>query len=241
MIALLRRNCWKLVFVALLGAGIIWWLMPDPIPEVTPAKVMPDAGSPGTILGPILSEAGPLKVQSAGPTSSTQTRVVDPNAPTEEELRLWPHLAEKAPTLEERSRVNAQWQQFAQLYPENIFLPLSMQPKPTPEQLQVMRRRRDNADEIEAYQAAQKASVRNAPNDQTSLSSETPRPADPQAFQDFLHVKIQELESKVQLANFALANGQLSSDRQVVITKELQKWNLDLEEFRRLKESTPSR
>lgn len=229
-----HRRLWVGAIAALaVGAAVWWWLAGAPPAEAPVGVLPPAAGSEGTVFGPIPS------AQSASAGSSAPVAAAPPpTTPDEEALRLWPHLRQGGPTREQQALVQAQWNRFAQAYPDNLYVPAYLQASLTPEQARAARQRLDNTTAVAAQQAAQTYAQRYASPDQPP-----PRPPampDPAVQRDFLDYKIHELESRLQLVNFYLANGQPSAAKRAAAHKDIQQWNHELESLRQARASLPS-
>lgn len=232
--ALHRRRVWG----ALLTVGAVialgwWWLQPV-APEATPAAVvLPQVGSEGTVFGPIAS--APAQAGASAPVAAAPA----PATPDEDALRLWPHLRQGAPTREQQAAVQAQWSRFAQAHPDNVYLPAAMQASLTPEQVRAARQRLDNTTAVVARQAAQSHAQKYAEPGQAPPAAPA-EPVDVAMQRDFFDYKIRELESRLQLVNFYLANGQPSAEKRAAANKDIQQWTRELESLRQARAMLPS-
>ncbi len=228
-----RRLLWGLGIAALAGAAVLWWLAGTPSAEAPVAVVLPAAGSAGTVFGPIRAAAA----ADAGRSAPVATVLPAPT-PDDEALRLWPHLRQGGPTREQQAQVQAQWNRFAQAYPDNLYVPAHLQASLTPEQARAARQRLDNTTAVAAQQAAQTYAQRYATPDQPAPAP--PAMPDPAVQRDFLDYKIRELESRLQLVSFYLANGQPSAAKRAVAHKDIEQWNHELESLRQARAGLPS-
>lgn len=228
-----RRRFWIGAIALLAGLAIGWWLAGTASTDTTVNVVVPTAGSEGTVFGPI--RAAP----SAGSLGSAPVATAPPpTTPDEEALRLWPHLRQGGPTREQQAQVQAQWVRFAQEYPDNLYIPAHLQASLTPQQAGAARQRLDNTTAVVAQQAAQSYAQRYATPNQPPPGP--PAVPDPAVQRDFLDYKIHELESRLQLVNFYLANGQPSAEKRAAAHKDIQQWNHELESLRQVRASLPS-
>lgn len=211
-----------------------WWLWSTPDATVQTAAVVPDAGSDGTVFGPIRTASAPSAV--AGPQSQLP---VPSGAVDEETLRLWPHLRQPELTREQQAAIQAQWHRFAQQHPDNLYLPAAMQASLTPEQALAARQRLDNTTAVAARQAAQSHAQKYVEPGQMPPPAPA-APADAAMQRDFFDYKIRELESRLQLVNFYLANGQPSADKRAAANKDIQQWTRELESLRQARATLPS-
>lgn len=229
-----RRRLLATAAAVLVAVALAWWLWPTPDASVESAAVVPSVGSEGTVFGP-------LRVASAaGEPVSIQAQ---PSAPTggldEETLRLWPHLRQAGPTREEQAAVQAQWSRLAQQHPDNLYLPSGMQAALTPDQARVARQRLDNTTAVVAQQAVQSYAQKYAAPGQDAPPPPA-APADAAMQRDFFDYKIRELESRLQLVQFYLANGQPTAQKRVAANKDIQQWTRELESLRQARAMLPS-
>ncbi|MDT8992504.1 hypothetical protein RQP54_16660 [Curvibacter sp. APW13] len=229
-----RRRQLTAAAAVVVAAVLGWWLWPTPDASVEAAAVVPNVGSEGTVFGPLRAASAP------GVQPSTAAQAPAPGGTLDEEtLRLWPHLRQPAPTREEQAAIQAQWSRFAQQHPDNLYLPASMQPALTSEQARAARQRLDNTTAVEARQAAQSYALRYAEPGQPPPSAPA-APADAAMQRDYFDYKIRELESRLQLVHFYLANGQPSAQKRAAANKDIQQWTRELESLRQGRAMLPS-
>lgn len=230
-----KRRLWAGAIAVTVGVAVWVWLAPawssDDAPQAR--AVPPAVGSAGTVFGPIAS-ASPATAGSSAPVATA----VQPPTPDEDALRLWPHLRQGEPTREQKAQVQAQWNRFAQEHPDNLYVPAHLQASLTPAQASAARQRLDNTTAVVAQQAAQTYALRYAAPDQPPPGP--PAQPDPAVQRDFLDYKIRELQSRLQLVDYYLANGQPSAEKRAIALKDIQQWTHELESLRQARASIPS-
>jgi hypothetical protein len=238
MITYKRRRWISTLLVLAALAGLWWWVWPAAEAEAPAGAVAPSVGSDGTMFAPIAS-AQPQASANAPTEALPAPRARPRLAPDEEDLRLWPHLSQPAQTPERRAAVQAEWRRFAQTYPDNMFLPPSMQAKLTPEQARVEGLRVDNAMRMIRREAAQISARKNAEPGQAPPPAPA-KPLDVAVQRDFYDFKIRELESLLQLGNYFLSHGQPSASERAEAEKDIQEWTRELESLRQVRSTLPS-
>ena len=229
-----RRRIFAALAVVVVAVVLGWWLWSAPDANFETAAVVPAVGSEGTVFGPVPVASTP------GLVVGVQTQPPAPGGLMDEEtLRLWPHLRQPAPSREEQAVIQAQWSRFAQQHPDNLYLPSAMQAALTQEQARAARQRLDNTTAVEARQAAQSYALRYVEPGQAPPSAPA-APADAAMQRDYFDYKIRELESRLQLINFYLANGQPSAQKRAAANKDIQQWTRELESLRQGRAMLPS-
>ncbi|MCB1326671.1 MAG: hypothetical protein H7A21_14285 [Spirochaetales bacterium] len=126
---------------------------------------------------------------------------------------LWPDVFEPRP---DREEVAQQWREFAARYPSNIYIPPQFQPELSEaeraERLRVLDTVTDVQGRIASVRARSRADVTgdppaagpNAPGQPTVTPAEQ---------RTFFQYRIQELESRIQLIEYALEQGEVDSDQ----------------------------
>ncbi len=165
---------------------------------------------------------------------STVDQWVDPSTIKDrEELeqvqRLWPEVFQKDPR--EPEKVKAEWKELAERHPNNFYLPPAFRKPMTAEQKKEHRKRLDTYTDV---------SIRFARIGRKARFAEPgkPTPTEDVAFtfeeqQTYFNYRIEELESRIQLLDFALEKSGLDADQVTRSKVERAEWVKELEDLKK--------
>lgn len=150
--------------------------------------------------------------------------------------RLWPDIDRPRP---DRAAVRREFQEFAARYPENIYIPAQFLPEQSQEQKDESRRTIDVVGSVESRLAAQRAQARGAAPGQEGAEAPLQPTLAPEEQQRYFSFKVRELESRIQLVEYAMEKGRLPEDQQQTAESDLARWKKELEEIRAVQAQIP--
>lgn len=155
--------------------------------------------------------------------------VVHSDEDAEADLSLWPHLRNSNENNSDREKVKEQWENFAKIYPSNIFLNLraDLYSPTTP---------KEQMDQDAAIDASSRISLMKIQKE-SELPASTYLYNDPGVVMDYYDRRIKNVESAIQLLEFFLASGEASPEEKKVAVMEIEKLSNQLIEDRKLKSS----
>ncbi|TGK00968.1 hypothetical protein EHO59_13695 [Leptospira semungkisensis] len=152
--------------------------------------------------------------------------------------RLWPAAFKEKKTKEEREKIKDEWADFAVKYPRNIYIPREFKPPLSQEDEKKARERLDKVTSAEAKFAlfrnagkyAQPGSLANRPND-PNIS--------PEEQKAYFGYKIAELESRIQLVQYAIQQGRMDSSQIPQANSDISVWQKELQQLQQISSSVP--
>lgn len=180
----------------------------------------------------------------AGDRENTPFKEMYPDAPNpaddpelaEQIKNLWPDVFKPKP---DREMIRREWADFAKKYPDNIYIPDEFRAPISDEQREERQKVLDTVSAVDTRFANMRAEARNAQPGQDGPAAPG-QPAVSAAEQKvYFDYKIQELQSRMQLVQYMLENGNPDAEQRASAQKELQTWNAQLENYKKLKSSIP--
>lgn len=152
--------------------------------------------------------------------------------------RLWPAVFREKKSEEEREKIREEWIDFAARYPKNIYIPSEFRPQLTSEDEKKAREQLDKVTSAESKFAlsrnegryAQPGSVPNRPSDPNVT---------PEEQKAYFSYKISELESRIQLVQYAIQQGRMDSSQIPQANSDIASWQKELLQLRQASESVP--
>jgi len=141
--------------------------------------------------------------------------------------RLWPDVFEKKPDPE---KVKREWAALAKRHPNNFYLPPEFRPAMTKEQRRAHRKRLEAYTHVAAAIAAKRSKSKydkpgtKAPEIDLGVSPEDQRV--------YFKYRIHELESRMQLLEFAFERKGLDPDQTSRAKREMQEWKKELNDLK---------
>ena len=155
----------------------------------------------------------------------------------EQVRNLWPDVFERKP---DREEVRRQWAEFAQEHPDNIYIPSQFLPELSDEQKAERRAVLDAVGEMSTEVALQRARARkNADTSQDGPDAPPEPTVDPETQKKYFNYRIQELQSRIELIEYALAKGELDPDQVPEAQKELEEWKAQKKELEEVLAQVP--
>ncbi|MBL8021573.1 MAG: hypothetical protein JNM27_18020 [Leptospirales bacterium] len=178
----------------------------------------------------------------AGPDRQFKDMYPDaPNPMDDPELaeqikNLWPDVSKPKP---DRDAVRREWADFVKKYPDNIYIPDEFKSPLSESQAEERRKTLDTVASVETKFANMRAAAKSSQPGQDGPPAPGQPTATPQEQTVYFDYKIQELQSRIQLVEYMLANGEPDAEQKTSAQKELQQWGKDLENYKKLKSSIP--
>ncbi len=163
----------------------------------------------------------------------------DAPAPEDDELSqaesLWPLALEKKP--DNREKVKEEWRDFAAKYPKNFYIPRAIRPlrsdSEEKEALQVL-------DDFTAMDASFAADLsKNKWADAGSLPGAEPKKPAPAKQKAYFDYKINELESRIQMVEYWMANNAANANDKVNAEKDIKLWKKELATLEEVRSQVP--
>lgn len=226
-----------LVCAAVALAALLAWLVAATSDEAVPAVVVL-ASTP--VAQSSSADAAALAASKGSLAATAELAAVQADAE-----RLWPHLKNTLPNEANNAKTRAEWRSLAAKHPDNIYIPSELRAPLSMAEQHALRQQLDDTTAMVAKQAAQKYNDRfaQAPTEPpTPLTEQKARDAGvtPEQQRNFFNYKIKELESRIQLAEFALNSNDLSADKKAAVQKELTVWKKELAELTRVQAQVPN-
>ena len=164
---------------------------------------------------------------------STVDNWVDPSTIKDrEELeqvqRLWPEVFQKDPR--EPEKVKAEWKEFAERYPKNFYLPPAFRRPATEDEKKAHRKRLDTYTDVATRFARIGTKAKFAEPGKPIPASEETFTFEEQ--QTYFNYRIEELESRIQLLDFAMEKNGLDADQISRSKKERADWQKELDDMK---------
>ncbi|TGK18137.1 hypothetical protein EHO61_11880 [Leptospira fluminis] len=153
--------------------------------------------------------------------------------------RLWPHAFGPKKTDSDREKIREEWAEFALKYPKNIYIPAEFRPPLTEEQEKKARERLDLVTAAESQFAIGRNAGRFAEPGATPPQSTEPQ-VTPQQQRAYLEYKIQELESRIQLVEYTIQQGQMDPAQVSEANQDIAQWKSDLQQLTQTLNIVPS-
>ncbi|MCE9599931.1 MAG: hypothetical protein K8S54_18370 [Spirochaetia bacterium] len=187
-------------------------------------------------------ETGPGGPIAGGPEGQFKDLYPDaPNPMEDPELaeqikNLWPDVTKPKP---DRDAVRREWSDFVKKYPNNIYVPDEFKSPLSESQADERRKTLDTVASVETKFGNMRAAAKSAQPGQDGPAAPAQATATPQEQTVYFDYKIQELQSRIQLVEYMLSNGEPDAEQKASAQKELLQWGRDLENYKKLKASIP--
>lgn len=159
-----------------------------------------------------------------------------PEISAEEIRRLWPDLYLPRPDREEVAR---QWKEFAAKHPDNFYIPSQFQEPLSESQEKQKRERLDLVSSVESRIAINRAKAQNAEPGQDGPDAPSESPVSPEEQKAYFQYRIQELESRIELIQYFLENGEPDKQQRETAAEDIAKWQKELKDFQEVMEEIP--
>lgn len=156
-----------------------------------------------------------------------------------EAKKLWPHLAKPQPTAQDRERNRQQWREFADKYPNNLYIPSYARPPITQEDAEKIRKQIELVADMETNYALMQVRARNAQPGSAPPTQPTKAQVTPAKQRAYFQYKIREVESKIQLIEYTIAQNKLKESQKTTAQKDLQIWKKQLKELQEISAKVP--
>ena len=159
-----------------------------------------------------------------------------PDISAEEIRRLWPDLYLPRPDREEVAR---QWKEFSDTHPDNLYIPSRFQTPLTEAQEKARRETLDLVSSVETRLAANQAKARNAEPGEDGPDAPSESPVKPEEQRQYFQYRIKELESRIQLIQYFIENGEPDKQQRNMAAEEIATWKKELEEYQEVMKQIP--
>ena len=156
-----------------------------------------------------------------------------PEISAEEIRRLWPDLYLPRPDREEVAR---QWKEFADKHPDNLYIPNRFQAPLTEDQEKQRRQTLDLVSSVESRLAANQAKARSAEPGEDGPDAPEEPDVTPQEQRQYFQYRIKELESRIQLIEYFINNGEPDDQQRKLAAEEIKGWQKEVEEYKEVME-----
>ncbi len=152
--------------------------------------------------------------------------------------RLWPSAFREKKTEKEREKIRDEWADFASRYPKNIYIPRDFRPPMTGEEEKKAREQLDKISSAESkFALARNAGKYSQPG---SVPTRPTNPnVSPEEQKSYFTYKIQELESRIQLVQYAIQQGRMDSSQIPQANSDISSWQIELQQLRQTLSSVP--
>ncbi|MCB1166824.1 MAG: hypothetical protein KDK37_01345 [Leptospiraceae bacterium] len=208
--------------VAVLVVAVIWLL-------ASPGKNEVAEGPDG---------APPRESFDRGPSDIEWPDAPAPQMSAEEIRRLWPDLYLPRP---DRDEVARQWKEFASRHPDNFYIPNQFKAPLTEEQEKAKRETLDTITSIESRIASSKAQAKNAKPGEEGPDAPSESPIKPEEQRAYFNYRIHEVESRIELIQYFLENGEPDADQKAQAAKDIKNWQEELQEYKDVLEKIPEK
>ncbi len=157
----------------------------------------------------------------------------------DEAVFLWPTALQSVKDDKHREKVKEEWRAFASAYPNNIYVLNEYKPSMTKEQEEKVIAEMNTFTEVETFFARNVSSGKYAAVGVEPQTSNTPG-ITPQAQKVYFDYKIIELESRIQLIEYAKQNKAFSSEQEAMADKEIANWKKEIEELKEVAKTIPN-
>lgn len=152
---------------------------------------------------------------------------------------LWPTALQSVKDEKHKEKVREEWKAFASMYPKNIYLLNEYKPPMSKEQEEKIIADMNTFAEVESFFARNVATSKYAAVGVEPQTSNTPG-VTPQAQKVYFDYKIQELESRIQLIEYAKENKALSPEQEAMANKEIAAWKKEIEDLKAVAKTIPN-
>lgn len=157
----------------------------------------------------------------------------------DEAVFLWPTALQSVKDEKHREKVREEWKSFASLYPNNIYLLNEYKAPMTKEQEEKVIAEINTFLEVDSIFARNVATSKYAAVGVEPQTSNTPG-VTPQAQKVYFDYKIKELESRIQLIEFAKQNKAFSPEQEAMADKEVASWKKEIEQLKEVAKTVPN-
>lgn len=160
-----------------------------------------------------------------------------PETDPEELRRLWPDLFLPAPDREEAER---EWKAFAKLYPNNVYIPSRYTSAPDDAEKERRLKTLDTVGDVETKLAVRRMQLEKGARPGTD-GPDAPADSDisPEDQRIYFGYRIRELESRIQLVEYFLNQGNADAQQRALASDDLNAWKKELAEYKRIVEEIP--
>ncbi|MCB1310020.1 MAG: hypothetical protein KDK30_17655 [Leptospiraceae bacterium] len=156
----------------------------------------------------------------------------------EQVQNLWPDVFEPGP---DREAVRRQWQEFARDYPDNIYIPSQYLPELSESEINERRQVLDAVGDVHTEIANRRARARKEGEPGTpGPDAPAESPVSPETQRRYFQYRIRELQSRIELVEYALARDQLDPDQIPAAEAELEDWRREMAELEAVAAEIPA-
>jgi len=163
------------------------------------------------------------------------------NADAEEEAKsLWPTAIKSVKDDAHREKVREEWRDFASKYPKNIYVLNEYRAPLTEKEAADRRSSLDSFTSVDTYFFRETAKLRSAEigKDPAAAPKDAGVTSDQQrAYFDY---KIKEVESRIELIQYAREQKGLSSDQDGIADRDIAQWKKELEDLQKVSKTVPN-
>jgi len=162
------------------------------------------------------------------------------NAEAEEEARsLWPTAIKSIKDDAHREKVREEWRDFAAKYPKNIYILNEYRPPLTEKEAADRRASLDVITGVDTYfyREVSRGKFAESGKDPAIPKDAGVTPDQQRAFFDY---KIKEVESRIELIQYAREQKGLSSDQEKTADRDIAQWKKELEALQKIVKSVPN-
>ncbi|TGL59246.1 hypothetical protein [Leptospira sarikeiensis] len=152
--------------------------------------------------------------------------------------KLWPSAFQRKKSPEEKEKIREEWVEFALKYPRNIYIPREFRAPTTSQDEKKLLEQLDKFTSADTKFAlaknsgkySQPGTVPNRPNEPS---------VNPEEQKAYFSYKISELESRIQLVQYAIQQGRMDASQIPQANSDISSWQKELQQLRQVSESVP--
>ncbi len=152
--------------------------------------------------------------------------------------KLWSHALEpKDPN--QRERVRKEWQEFAKVYPNNLYIPNEILGSITPAEEKMIIETLDSFTSVDSkFASIASASRYAAPGSEPPTLKE--KDVNPKEMSQYFDYKIREMESRIELLEYTMEKSRLSSTEEATAKKDVALLKKELANQKEVKQQVPN-
>lgn len=164
---------------------------------------------------------------------------VEEPALEEEAVQLWPTAIRSVKDEKHKEKIREEWKDFAARYPTNLYVLKEFKPAMSKQEEEKALANLETFAEVDSFYARTLATAKYAePGTEPKIGNE-PK-ITPASQRVFFEYKIQELESRIQLIEYAKESKALSSEQESTAVKEIGNWKKEIEKLKEVAKTVPN-
>jgi len=163
------------------------------------------------------------------------------NAEAEEEARsLWPTAIKSVKDDAHREKIREEWRDFATKYPKNIYVLNEYRAPLTEKEAADRRSSLDSFTSVDTYFFREMGKLRSAEFGKDPAPTPKDAGVAPDQQRAYFDYKIKEVESRIEMIQYAREQKGLSSDQDAIADKDIAQWKKELEDLQKVSKTVPN-